>query len=501
MYPATLYPGYSWSMTHHMGIVDQKFLYNFLLAAVLHRDVDDPATYINNYMIVNNLLPPNIRKDTGQPDIWRDYQQILGDLGLMFSTKYVNRITPTPTGLAYLDDALSFSDVMILQAFRYQYPNGHRFSINGTLRKNLHGSFYGQYKTLTELQAKIGVYIRPAVLIWRVLHSLRQRDEKSSITVGEIKQYLMRCVAQGDTDMCIKALIDARNGKINFEPIGNQRDALEWIHILVATPYFTEVKRSVIELSRRSIERETEIDKILSNLEQSSSFWKPQSFTPDGLMSWYDYFGTLDLGTPLIPLLSVDIPDSSNEILDELDAGAGLRAIDGTGGSINLREFNVGVVLSPQGKQANQRKLTIDLSYDAELIKSAARTHNSMVKLIAEVCRRKGARIMEDPSSVDLLIEYEQHEFIVEIKSVTPRNFTARLRYAIGQLLQYDYLRSAESPLPRRKVIALAAQVPMDSWCVPFLNNHLNIDLLSLSGRELRVNSLNELTNRLFSSE
>jgi len=108
---------------------------------------------------------------------------------------------------------------------------------------------------------------------------------------------------------------------------------------------------------------------------------------------------------------------------------------------------------------------------------------------------------MEDPSSVDLLIEYEQHEFIVEVKSVTPRNFIARLRYAIGQLLQYDYLRSAESPLPRRKVIALAAQVPMDSWCVPFLNNHLNIDLLSLSGRELRVNSLNELTNRLFSSE
>lgn len=489
-------------MTHHMGKVNKKFLYHFLNAAVLHQHEDDSAQFINNYLIANDMLPPNQRADTGQPEIWRDYQQLLGDLGLIFSTRYMKRITPTRVGLAYLDNALDFSDVLTLQTFRYQYPNGHRSLIQSKLKKSLRGTsfeqFCGKGKTLTELQATIGVQVRPAILIWRVLQTLRRRGEKAIVTVDEIRRYLLPCIVHDDLDLCVEALVNARNGKICFELAGIQRDVQEWIRILVATPYFKGSGVRGIGLSQPSIDRESEIDKILSGLEQSSSFWQTKSFRTDDLISWYDYFGSLDLGTPLIPLLSGDVSDSGKEVVVRPESDS-LRTIDGIGGSIKLREFSSVITLPPQKQHSKQEKLTIDISYDAELLNSADRAHDSLVKLIAEVCRRKGARVMEDPGSVDLLVQYEQSEFIVEVKSVTFQNFIDQLRYAIGQVSQYGYIRSQESSLLCRKAVALAAELPMNSWCIPFLNEYLDIDLISLSGRELRVHSLVGLTNRLFS--
>lgn len=498
MYPANLYPGYSWSMTQHMGIVNEKFLYDFLNAAVILRDVDDPPQRINEYLIANKVLPANVRRDTGQPDIWRDYQQILAELGLMYPNKYRRRITPTPIGVAFLDKELTFSDLMTLQTFRYQYPNGYKSVISDDLHNSLSGTPFSQYKTLTELQWGIGVCIRPAVLIWRVLHLLKEKIEAAYLTKDEIRRYLMRCIVHEDTGKCAEALVDARNGKESLDPIGRQRNAEEWIHSLVATPYFIEVREGVVGLSSLSIEREREFDEILANLERSSTFWQPKSFDSADLLSWHDYFGALDLGTPLIPLLSGELPDSEKESVEELKNLDDLRLIGRPEGSINLREY--GFTISPSRRRTSiPEKLTIDISYDAELLASADRTHESMVRLIAETCRRKGARVMEDPSSVDLLVEYQQNEFIVEVKSVTPQNFIEQLRYAIGQVSHYGYLRSQQSALPCRKVIALAAASPGD-WCVSFLNEYLGFDLLSLSGRELIVNTLNELTSRLFSS-
>jgi hypothetical protein len=121
-----------------------------------------------------------------------------------------------------------------------------------------------------------------------------------------------------------------------------------------------------------------------------------------------------------------------------------------------------------------------------------------MVLLIAETCRAKGANVFEDPGSVDLLVEHRKREFIIEVKSVTPRNFIARLRYALGQVLQYDYLRSPESRLPRRKVVAFAARVPPTSWSIDFVNGYLDMDLLALETGALRVHSPSQASIQLF---
>ena len=121
-----------------------------------------------------------------------------------------------------------------------------------------------------------------------------------------------------------------------------------------------------------------------------------------------------------------------------------------------------------------------------------------MVLLIAHVCQGKGADVYEDPNSVDLLVIFRKTDFIIEVKTVTAENFVARVRYAMGQVLHYDYLRSLQSLAPRRKVLALAAQLPPDSWAVPFLNTHLDTDLLSLQRGILRIDSFSALSTELF---
>jgi hypothetical protein len=121
-----------------------------------------------------------------------------------------------------------------------------------------------------------------------------------------------------------------------------------------------------------------------------------------------------------------------------------------------------------------------------------------MVLLIAQTCRSKGAAVYEDPSSVDLLVEHHQQEFLIEVKSVTPRNFISRLRYALGQVLHYDFLRREENSLPRRKVIAFAAQIPTTSWSIEFLNGHLDMDMLSLEAGHIKVHSSSQASIQLF---
>ncbi len=121
-----------------------------------------------------------------------------------------------------------------------------------------------------------------------------------------------------------------------------------------------------------------------------------------------------------------------------------------------------------------------------------------MVLLIAKTCQAKGSAVFEDPGSVDLLVQHQQQEFIIEVKSVTPRNFIARLRYALGQVLHYDYLRAPATQFPRRKVIAFAAQIPSDSWSVGFLNGHLDMDLLTLESGKLLIHTPSQASVQLF---
>ena len=497
MFPDLPHPGYSWRITHHMGRVTPEHLYHILWAANRFSRNADPAADINTYLIANQQWTANVREDSGQPDAWRDYQQSISELGLMYSQEVLPDITPTPLGLALLDGSMGFSEIMTLQALRMQYPNGHHVMMSTRQRNELAGTAYANVGSFAELQALAGVMIRPAVLAWRVLRRLAELRSAPELTVTEFESYLMRCSTNGDFAACAAAIDTARRGGTTLARLGKQqrRNTQDWIRFLVLTSIFSvaDERRPVLTLSGFGAQHVAELDEICTALENPATFWQPGTVSQADRLRWYSQFGGLDLTVPELP--AIEAVGDEHEFVggpEEDDLRGGFE--DGvTGGRIELREFQGIRLPAPV-----PRNLTIQSVYGADLSSRAHRLHDQMVLLIAETCRVKGAAVFEDPGSVDLLVQHQQREFIVEVKSVTPRNFIARLRYALGQVLHYDFLRAPVSQLPRRKVIAFAAQIPSTSWSVGFVNDYLDMDLLTLEAGALRIHSLSPAAIQLF---
>lgn len=483
-----------------MGIVTSAHLYHILWAANEFSRNADPAADINNYLIANGQLTPNVREDSGQPDAWRDYQQILSELGLIFSLEVTPQITLTPLGLALLDGSMGFSEIMTLQALRLQYPNGHHMQMSPAQRAELQGTRYATVRTFAELLHASEVQIRPAVLAWRVLRRLSERNSTATITVDEFESYLMRCSTNDEFAACADAIVSARTTGVALPRLGprQRRNAQDWFKFLRLTTIFTapDARQPILSLSNFGSQHADEIDEICTALESPATFWEPGTLSQADRLRWYSEFGGVDLSVPELPKT-----EAENEAA-EAEFVAGEEQEDKRvqdmpeGGSIEIRAFQG--ITQANDQLPNLGNLTIESVYSAELTRTAHRLHDQMVLLIAQTCQAKGALVFDDPDSVDLLVQYQQREFIVEVKSVTPRNFIARLRYALGQVLHYDFLRSADSQLPRRKVIAVAANVPQNSWSVRFLNNHLDMDFLTLESGRLRVHSRSEAALRLF---
>ncbi len=478
-----------------MGKVTRENLFHLLWAANRFSRNADPPADINSYLIANQQWTANVREDSGQPDAWRDYQQVPSELGLMYSLQVVPEITPTPLGLALLDGSLGFSEIMTLQALRLQFPNGHHVRISPRQRAKLAGTSYANARLLAELHSLTGVMIRPAVLVWRILRRLAELGEAPELTVDDFDRYLMRCSSNGDFLACTDTIANSRrSGTAQFGHT-DRRKAQEWIKYLRLTCIFssTDDRQPVLTLSGFGKQYASEVDEICTTLENPRNFWQPGTVSRADRLRWYSQFGGVDLSIPELPCV-----EATEENLDfvggqeEEDQRGGFA--DGmTVGAIKLREFQ-GIQLPAQPPS----DLTIQSVYSATLSNSAHRLHDHMVLLIAETCRAKGAAVFEDPGSLDLLVQRERQEFIIEVKSVTPRNFIVRLRYALGQVLHYDFLRIPTAHLPRRKVIAFAAQIPANSWTVEFVNAYLDMDLLTLESGKLKLHSPSQASVQLF---
>jgi hypothetical protein len=480
-----------------MGRITPEHLYHILWAANRFSRNPDPATDINAYLIANNQWTANVREDSGQPDAWRDYQQSLSELGLIYSLSTLREITPTPLGLALLDGSMGFSEIMTLQALRMQYPNGHHVKM-GAQNEDLARTAFAAANTLPELQVVAGVCVRPAVLAWRVLRRLENLGSPYVLSVTEVETYLMRCSTNAEAMSCADAINTARAGGFQLPRIGKRqrRNAQDWVRFLALTSIFSitaDGNELSLTLSAFGRLHASEVDEVCLALEVPATFWEPGDLSPADRLRWYSDYGGLDLAIPELP--EIEAKEKSHEFVDgeERDEDRG-RFEDGvTGGQIQLRAFQ-GIQLPAQPPAG----LTIQSVYSAELANSAHRLHDQMVLLVAETCRLKGASVFEDRSSVDLLVEHQHREFIIEVKSVTPRNFIARLRYALGQVLHYDYLRAPASQVPRRRVVAFAAQIPPTSWSIDFVNRHVDTDLLTLDSGRLRVYSPSRESLQLF---
>ncbi len=498
MFPDPPYHGFSWHLTQHMGVVSDTSLRAILSAAAIHGSGPDPAKQINEFLVRAKVLTANVRSDSGRADAWRDYQQVLSELGLMYSTEVEQSITLTTIGLAYLDKMLTFGEVITLQCLRYQYPNGHKVTISSSLRSVLAKTEYGMAPNLMVLQQDTGVQVRPAVLVWQVLRALDKARVTPVLRAEEISTYLMRCGDHADTSACVEAIVRASRTSLALPPTAAKlRNAQDWLKFLRLSPIFSGSAGAdaYVEISEYGRSIAEHVDAICEALVDCRTFWKPDQLKRADRLSWYEAFGAIDLRVGLIPRSEPVADDTaSKDAVDPLDDRPGSAA---TPMPVHLREFSSDGLDLPVDRSTTGIGET-NLSYDAAITPQRRNLHDRMVGYISWVCRGKGAGVWHDPNTLDLLVTWRDHEFLVEVKSVTPANFIARLRYAIGQVYQYDYMRASQSDLPRRKVIAVTASIHEEDWYITFLNDGVDADLLSLRNRRLCIHSKHAYSRELF---
>lgn len=488
MYPELPYEGISWPIIQHSLYVTEDVIKGLIYACIdFNGKTVNPAS-INERIINSNLLTHNFRKDSEKIEAWRDYQQILSELGLIYSTKLENKIRLTPIAIAFIDGIISYQEMITIQVLKYQYPNGHKTDISSTLRSCLSDQFK-TINSLTELQTLCNLQVRPAVLIWQVLLGLYKKTYRNYLSVDEIQNYVVRCASHYDVDKCVEDIIDYRvNHIFKYKLLGNRvrRNVQDWIKILAQTPLFYNDRNNVY-FSNYAINNLEEINNICSQLSNPNSFWVINStFLQEYKYNWFSYYGDINANVNLIPLEeSNDNPDEKTSILvkDEINKSD----------IINLQPYQ-DIILN-----ANITEKKVISEYDYSKSRRGGMLHDGMVNLIASICNSKGADVYVDPKSVDLYIKYKDNEFIVEVKSITPTNFVARLRTAIGQVLQYDYMFNKKSVINQRILgLAFAAEVSKESWQIPFVNDYLKMDFLCLQSGNLLVYSNNNLSLELY---
>lgn len=292
MYPNIPYAGLSWPITQHAGVLKAKVFDGLLNACLLCKGETVNAEKINGYLVNNGILTANVRSDSNQVDAWRDYQQILSEFGLIYSTRISKVLTFTPIAMAYLNDSLSYSELITLQLLRYQYPNGHKSQLSPSLVKSYGENF--NYESFTELQAHYNIQLRPAVLIWKILYKLWESGELPVLSLDEMQRYAVRCTIMSDYLSCTESIIESRHDGQQLQMLTRaRRNMADWMKLLSQTLHFNvSGDGNTIALSTYSIKERKAVDYVCNRLSDPSSFWEYKK--SDYKQDWFNFYGNYD---------------------------------------------------------------------------------------------------------------------------------------------------------------------------------------------------------------
>lgn len=469
------YADYSWSFTQHAVAYDPTNLFGLLQAAQFVVGAEEPREAANRFLADKGILTRNVRAGRG-PDAWRDYQQALAELGLIYSTTLVRSVTLTPMGEALLDGLVGYSEALTTQSLRYQYPNGFK----------AHRTDGGA--SLIQRQTERGVLVKPAILILRTLLGLLDSDPNESyLTASEIQHYLVPITDYRAQPPSGAAIIRNRRRGARLVQNGRRRNIQDWMSFLRRTDLFAR-HPSGLRLSDIAISDRNRVEGLVNYHSSADSFWIATDDLAASRIRWFDHFGSVAVTSQWVRLekdISADYeihnyPRGRDEIAELADSdpdvgadiayhgiGAGLRDV-GTGAE--GQERRLGDFVPPDVAELAARHAK------AEKAKSL---HRRIVRELSDRFRRQGAVVAEDPSSVDLLVSARDSEGIVEVKTVMPRSLRNRVRLGIGQLFEYQYRRTLETRRAPHLVLAISSPLRRNDALVEFLNQHVHIGLLT----------------------
>lgn len=484
------FSGYSWPFTQHAIALEAETLYYTLACASCFQGEESPGQQITQLMIQNELLTENIRD--GRADAWRDYQQVLAEVGLIYSTTVIRQLTLTRAGNMLLSGEVGFSELMTIQALRYQYPNGQKTTIQSRLRQTLEGEGIAVPDSLIELHASNGVLIKPGVLILRVLLQLFQDTGLASLSVNEILNCLMSIKKNTEWEQAYTNLNRFRLNEFTVTGLqpANRRNVQDWLKFLSKTDLF-DISGNQITLSRLVLDSPEIYTSICETAENPNSFWIPTDLSRETRQDWFTFFGQIPLSLQgVIPNSHVTETYVENNFIGGLDEDVG-NEIYGNFTS-DVPDIALVEYTETQANTNTTPPQDIDMEAAVRRLREGifkrqlkAQLHDELVDKVADMCREKGGTVFEDRDSVDLLVRWpNQSESIFEMKTITMKSFQQRIRLAVGQIEEYSYRRYLEQGECPEKIIVIDTIVSEEAWQVDFLNNHMHTGLMCEANEE-----------------
>lgn len=414
---------YSWPFTQHAKVLQGTTTQSFLAAASAFEGVAVDADKIADVLIKNNVLTPNVRDGKKSP--WRDYQQVLAELGLIMTTNLSRQLRITGLGNLLLSGAVTFQQLIQLQCLRYQYPNGQKEISPEFIRR--------------------GITIKPGVLCFQILYGLNQAGEAAQITLDECLNFVLPITRQNRWDEAVNAIRGYRAGGVSIKrgTDTQRRNIGDWFDYIGQTSW-AQKEYSVLKLTEEGLRQAPLVIQALQI--ESAQFFAMNEFTDRERMAWFSYFGSLpnwpdNLGHALIgggtdgwEQADLDLPDT--------DFGKRMR------GKLALVELDLNAPLRRRpltsGKSAED--LAAALRAGQQKQQAATLLHEELVRNAASDMQRLGAKVFYDPNSFDLLARWpDDLETAFEAKTLVFQTAIPRVRMAVGQLLEYAYRYRVEA--------------------------------------------------------
>jgi hypothetical protein len=471
------YPGYSWPLTQHAAGFNDAIIRGMLSCALPFEGRSEVGREITSLMLAAEILTENLRD--GQADAWRDYQQLLAELGLIYSTRVSPNLRLTQLAKSYVGGDVEYPAMMGMQAFRYQYPNGQKYTLQATQRAALAGTQFQSVLNQIELHMNAGVMIRPAILLLRVLHELHITKDNRPLSLEEIRQFILPSRINSEWPQSVFEVQQARlqGGSIGGEQVDRTRRNLQdWFKFLRENPFFDTDGSGTIGLSKFSINNLDQVKKTIESGEDISSVWIPLNFSIEEQMAWFAWYGRYS------DIIS-HLEGTNNPLKDEVEEDT--EFWDDTSSPTTIP-----VVLTDVDEDAllSRRKFApeFDTIQMAEnIVKGAMKRYAKHVlhdEIVAEFSRkfkRQGARVVADPNTVDLLVFWGEKCALFEIKTVNYKNLQSRLRLALGQVEEYSFRLFKEHGLSPDRCVILNRAIDKRSWQAEFFAEHMKVGIIS----------------------
>jgi hypothetical protein len=479
------YPGYSWTLSQHTRklVTDTRITFALLEAAARFGSLQNYDDVITEHILKLNLIPPNIRDE--RPQIWRDYQQGLLELGLIVPTHATKPVVVvTQIGMMWLDGLMGTEELLTTQSLRYQYPNGYKLDISPAVRKEIQAANTFSANSRVELDSHYSVLLKPGVLLLRALLELLNAGFTPEISSQECLIALLPTRSNRDWEQAFANLLLQRQTNQLYPPSPRElRHIQEWFALLGATGVFNET-RGRLSLKPESISNADDLRILCEYHEDPASFWYPE---PNGgrerwARSWAAHFGTPELQSQWV------LDNKSPEYIAE-NYPDGVEALEENELLTDLQDWRASISPRPFAESIPQTNVVLTAqSVNVERIlrgaqqrQESTRLHEYIVNLLARRLQSEGFTVQEDRQSVDVLATKDGIESILEVKTVTPNNIIQRMRLGTGQLSEYRYRRQIQQGNRPYGVLVLSSVASFPEWLPNFFQDDIQLGLLSLA--------------------